>query len=172
MNLSSAPDAYDTLLSPKNIELFSEFGIYSSVELHSRYEILNDEYSKTIHIEALTMIDMINRQVLPAVIDFSSSIAESIVRKKAALPEMKIDAETERLAEIEGLENKLYKAVKELDKAVVIAADYTGSSLSHYYRNTVIPLMDSVREYCDGLELIVGQKNWPYPTYGEMLFYV
>ena len=172
MNLSSAPDAYDTLLSPKNIELFSEFGIYSSVELQSRYEILNDEYSKTIHIEALTMIDMINRQVLPAVIDFSSSIAESIVRKKAALPEMKIDAETERLAEIEGLENKLYKAVKELDKAVVIAADYTGSSLSHYYRNTVIPLMDSVREYCDGLELIVGQKNWPYPTYGEMLFYV
>ena len=172
MNLASAPDAYDTLLSPKNIEVFGEFGIYSSVELHSRYEILNDEYSKTIHIEALTMIDMINRQVLPAVMEFSSSIAESIVRKKAALPEMKIDAETERLAEIEGLENKLYRAVKELDKAVVLAADYSGSSLSHYYRNTVIPLMDSVREYCDGLELIIGQKNWPYPTYGEMLFYV
>ncbi len=172
MNLASSPDAYDTLLAPKNIELFSEFGIYSSVELHSRYEILNDEYSKTIHIEALTMIDMINKQVLPAVMEFSSSIANSITLKKAALPEMKLDAETERLAEIEGLENDLYRAVKDLERGVVFASDYTGSALAHYYRNTIIPYMEAAREFCDKLELIVGQKNWPYPTYGEMLFYV
>ncbi len=172
MNLASSPDAYDTLLAPKNIELFSEFGIYSSVELHSRYEILNDEYSKTIHIEALTMTDMINKQVLPAVMEFSSAIAEGIVAKKNALPEMKLDAEMERLAEIEGLENDLYKAVKELERSVVLASDYSGSSLAHYYRNTIIPCMDTARDFCDKLELIVGQKNWPYPTYGEMLFYV
>ena len=172
MNLASSPDAYDTLLSPKNIELFSEFGIYSSVELHSRYEILNDEYSKTIHIEALTMIDMINKQVLPAVMDFSTSIAAGIAAKKAALPEMKLDAEIGRLAETEGLENDLYKAVKELERAVAFAEDYTGSPLAHYYRNAVIPLMEDARTFCDKLELIVGQKNWPYPTYGEMLFYV
>ena len=172
MNLASSPAAYDTLLSPKNIELFSEFGIYSSVELHSRYEILNDEYSKTIHIEALTMIDMLNRQVLPAVMGFTGEIARGIVDKKAAVPGMKLDAETDRLAEIEGLENDLYKAVKELERAVAFAEDYTGSSLAHYYRNTVIPLMETARSYCDSLELIVGQKSWPYPTYGEMLFYV
>ena len=172
LNLSSSPEAYDTLLSPKNIELFNEFGIYSSVELHSRYEILNDEYSKTIHIEALTMIDMINRQVLPAVMDFSGEIAKGISYKRSAMPEMKTDAENERLAEVEGLENYLYKAVKELEKGVALAADYSGASLAHYYRNSILPLMDDVRSYCDALELIVGQKYWPYPTYGEMLFYV
>ena len=172
MNLVSSPDAYDTLLSPKNIDVFSEFGIYSSVELHSRYEILNDEYSKTIHIEALTMTDMINKQVLPAVIEFSSEIARGIVAKKDAMPDMRLDAEMDRLAEIEGLENNLYKAVKELERAVAFAEECTGSSRAHYYRSSVIPAMEEARTYCDQLELIVGQKNWPYPTYGEMLFYV
>ncbi len=172
MNLVSSPDAYDTLLSPKNIDVFSEFGIYSSVELHSRYEILNDEYSKTIHIEALTMTDMINKQVLPAVIEFSSEIARGIVAKKDAMPDMRLDAEMDRLAEIEGLENNLYKAVKELERTVAFAEECTGSSRAHYYRSSVIPAMEEARTYCDQLELIVGQKNWPYPTYGEMLFYV
>ena len=73
---------------------------------------------------------------------------------------------------VEGLENDLYKAVKELERAVAFAEDYTGSPLAHYYRNAVIPLMEDARTFCDKLELIVGQKNWPYPTYGEMLFYV
>ena len=172
MNLASAPDAYDAMLAPKNIEVFSEFGIYSSIELHSRSEILNEEYSKTIHIEALTMIDMINRQVMPAVIGYSARIASSIAAKRAALPEMNLDAETDRLAEIGALENDLHHAVKELEKAVAIASGYSGSPLAHYYRNTVLPLMDEVRTHCDALELIVGQKDWPYPTYGEMLFYV
>ena len=172
MNLSSSPEAYDTLLSPKNIEVFGEFGIYSSIELHSRYEILNDEYSKTIHIEALTMIDMINRQVLPAVMEFSGELAKGIAAKRSILPEMKTEAENSRLAEIEGLENNLYRETKNLERIVAAAEDYSGSSLAHYYRNSVIPQMESVRSYCDALELIVGQKNWPYPTYGEMLFYV
>ena len=165
-------NGYDTLLSPKNIELFGEFGIYSSIELHSRYEILNEEYSKTVHIEALTMIDMINRQVLPAVMEYSGSIAKGLEAKKAVLPQMKLEAEEGRLAQIVGLENALYRAVKDLDDAVSLAADCTGSSLAHFYRNSVLPLMDAARESCDALELIVGQRNWPYPTYGEMLFYV
>ena len=85
---------------------------------------------------------------------------------------MKLEAEEGRLAQIVGLENALYRAVKDLDDAVSLAADYTGSSLAHFYRNSVLPLMDAARESCDALELIVGQRNWPYPTYGEMLFYV
>ena len=170
MNLPSSPDAYDTFMAPKNIALFEEFGIYNSVEMHSRYEILHEEYSKTIHIEALTLIDMINRQVLPAVMEFSSELAEGIVNKKAALPGMNVEAEEERLAEIEGLVSKLYAANNELDKAVKISSDYEGSSLSHYSRSSIIPAMEEVRKYADQLELIVGQKHWPYPTSGEMLF--
>ena len=172
MNLPSSPDAYDTFMAPKNIALFEEFGIYNSVEMHSRYEILHEEYSKTIHIEALTLIDMINRQVLPAVMEFSSELAEGIVNKKAALPGMNVAAEEERLAEIEGLVSKLYAANNELDKAVKISSDYEGSSLSHYSRSSIIPAMEEVRKHADQLELIVGQKHWPYPTYGEMLFYI
>ncbi len=172
LNLASSPEAYDTLLAPKNIELFSEFGIYSSVELHSRYEILNEEYSKTIHIEALTMTDMINKQVLPAVMAYSADIARSINEKTAALPGMNLDAEKERLAEIEGLSGSLYRAVKELERTVAFSSDYEGSPLAHFSRNSIIPAMDEVRKYSDALELVVGQKYWPYPTYGEMLFYV
>ena len=172
LNLSSSPDAYDTFMAPKNIALFEEFGIYNSVEMHSRYEILHEEYSKTIHIEALTLIDMINRQVLPAVLEYSSALASGIVQKKTALPGMNIAAEEERLAEIEGLISKLYSANKVLDNAVKLSSGYEGSSLSHYSRSEIIPAMDEVRKHADQLELIVGREYWPYPTYGEMLFYV
>ena len=172
LNLSSSPDAYDTFMAPKNIALFEEFGIYNSVEMHSRYEILHEEYSKTIHIEALTLIDMINRQVLPAVLEYSSALASGIVQKKTALPGMNIVAEEERLAEIEGLISKLYSANKVLDNAVKLSSGYEGSSLSHYSRSEIIPAMDEVRKHADQLELIVGREYWPYPTYGEMLFYV
>ena len=85
---------------------------------------------------------------------------------------MNVEAEEERLAEIEGLVSKLYAANNELDKAVKISSDYEGSSLSHYSRSSIIPAMEEVRKYADQLELIVGQKHWPYPTYGEMLFYI
>ena len=172
LNLASSPDAYDTFMAPKNIALFEEFGIYNSVEMHSRYEILHEEYSKTIHIEALTLIDMINRQVLPAVMEYSSEIASGIIQKKTALPGMNVDAEESRLAEIESLVSKLYAANNELDKAVKLSSGYEGSSLSHYSHSDIIPAMEEVRKHADQLELIVGQKHWPYPTYGEMLFYV
>ena len=172
MNLRCSPDAYDTLISPKNISVFEEFGIYSSVELHSRYEILNEEYSKTIHIEALTLIDMINRQVLPAVFGYANEIAAGIATKKQVLPEMSFDAETDRLAKIESFASELHRATEELDKAVVLSGEREGSALAHYSHNEIIPAMEEVRKYADELELIVGQKNWPYPTYGEMLFYI
>ena len=86
--------------------------------------------------------------------------------------DMRLDAETGRLAEIEALENDLYAAVKELEADVARATAFSGSPLAHFYRNTVIPQMAAVRSSCDALELIIGQKDWPYPTYGEMLFYV
>ena len=172
MNLKSSPDAFDTLISPKNIAVFEEFGIYSSVELNSRYEILNEEYSKTIHIEALTLIDMINRQVFPAVMGYANEIAAGLEAKKRLLPSMSFDAETDRLARIESLLGSLYASVSSLDKAVILSSDREGSALAHYSHSEIVPAMEEVRRYADELELIVGQKDWPYPTYGEMLFYI
>ncbi len=172
LNLKSSPDAYDTFISPKNIALFEEFGIYSSVEVHSRYEILNEEYSKTIHIEALTLTDMINRQVLPAVESYAAKVAGGVAAKKAVLPDLKLAAESALLTKLGELTDDLYAAVNELEKLTDTAGSYEGSAEAHFYRNSVIPQMDKVREYADALELIVDQKDWPYPTYGEMLFYV
>ena len=172
MNLPTSPDAFDTLCSPKNIALFSEFGIYSSVELHSRYEILNDEYSKTIHIEALTLIDMINQEILPACMDYSSEIATGICRKRGALPGMRLDAEEARLGELEGLITALYNANKELERTVAEASSEHGSALAHYSSDRIIPQMNEVRKYSDSLELLCSEKHWPIPTYGKMLFYV
>lgn len=172
LNLKSSPDAYDTFISPKNIALFEEFGIYSSVEVHSRYEILNEEYSKTIHIEALTLTDMINRQVLPAVESYAAKVAGGVAAKKAVLPDLKLVAESALLTKLGELTDDLYAAVNELEKLTDTAGSYEGSAEAHFYRNSVIPQMDKVREYADALELIVDQKDWPYPTYGEMLFYV
>ena len=172
LNLSSSPEAFDTFTAPKNIELFSRFGIYNSIEMHSRYEILHEAYSKTIRIEALTMIDMVNKQILPAVMSYASDIAAGLNQKKAALPDMPFDAEVDRLAEIEGLVSRLYGAVKKLEEAVVAGEGLEGASLSHYFCSNVLPAMDDVRKHADALELIVGQKYWPYPTYGEMLYYV
>ena len=172
LNLKSSPDAYDTFIAPKNIELFSEFGIFNSVEMHSRYEILNEEYSKTIHIEATTLIDMVNRQVLPACTGYAGKVAAAVNAKKAALPTLECKSESALISELTALIDNLESAVTELEKAVALSAEYSGSDLAHYTRNSIIPLMDDVRGYADSLELIVDQKDWPYPTYGEMLFYV
>lgn len=172
LNLKSSPDAYDTFIAPKNIELFSEFGIFNSVEMHSRYEILNEEYSKTIHIEATTLIDMVNRQVLPACTGYAGKVAAAVNAKKLALPTLECKSESALISEITALIDNLENAVTELEKAVALSAEYSGSDLAHYTRNSIIPLMDDVRGYADSLELIVDQKDWPYPTYGEMLFYV
>lgn len=172
LNLKSSPDAYDTFIAPKNIELFSEFGIFNSVEMHSRYEILNEEYSKTIHIEATTLIDMVNRQVLPACTGYAGKVAAAVNAKKLALPTLECKSESALISELTALVDNLENAVTELEKAVALSAEYSGSDLAHYTRNSIIPLMDDVRGYADSLELIVDQKDWPYPTYGEMLFYV
>ena len=172
LNLKSSPDAYDTFIAPKNIELFSEFGIFNSVEMHSRYEILNEEYYKTIHIEAMTLIDMVNRQVLPACMKYAGEVAASVAAKKSVIPTLECRSESALITEVTALIDKLEGAVTELEKTVSLSAEYTGSDLAHYSRNAIIPAMDAVRDFADSLELIVDQKDWPYPTYGEMLFYV
>ena len=172
LNLKSSPDAYDAFIAPKNIELFSEFGIFNSVEMHSRYEILNEEYYKTIHIEAMTLIDMVNRQVLPACMKYAGEVAASVAAKKSVIPTLECRSESALITEVTTLIDKLEGAVTELEKTVTLSSEYTGSDLAHYSRNAIIPAMDVVRDFADSLELIVDQKDWPYPTYGEMLFYV
>ena len=170
-NLKNSPEAYDIMLDEKNIKLFTTFGVYSLKEMTSRQAILYEEYSKTIRIEALTMLDMVNKQILPTVMKYATEIADGIAVKTKVVPGINVDGEKARLVDIEEHIQSLFKAEAALEEAVA-GATSEGAELAHYNHDVVIPAMAEARKYVDELELIVGKKNWPYPSYGEMLFYV
>ncbi len=172
LNLSKSPDAYDAFIAKKNIDVFAEFNIFNSTEVFSRYEILTEEYSKTLHIESVTLVDMVNRQVIPACLRYAGEVASALEKKRAVLPALKCTAESKLIEEITELVDNLDAAVTKLEGIIEESTHYTGSHLAHYTCDNIVPAMAEVRKYADELELIVDQKAWPYPTYGEMLFYV
>lgn len=171
LNLRTAPEAFDTFLLKKNTDVFAKFHIYSAIEIHSRYEILNEEYSKTIHIEALTMIDMIRRMVLPAVVEYTSSLASGL-ESKFKVSKAPFKGERQLLDKLSALTDELDSAVAKLDSVTSAAEKYAGSSLSHYSRKVIIPEMAEVRRIADEMELLMPVENWPYPTYAKMLYYI
>lgn len=140
-------------------------------EIASRYEVLNDEYSKTIHIEALTLIDMINRKVLPRMEAYTGKIARGLVAKKA-ISDFPYRSEIRHLGEVSRLTDELYDASSELEDVTERSREFEGSELAHYSRSCILPAMEKVREFSDQLELIVASDYWPYPSYAEMLFYL
>ncbi len=171
MNLPSTPDALDTLIAQKNIDLFSEFGVFSPLEMHSRYEILVDEYCKTIHIEALTMRDMIVQEIIPAVISYASDLSQTINSKKAAMPNLACKAESDLLERIASLTDILYERNAVLSSMIEKSSAHKGPELAHYSRRCIVPAMADARQVVDELELLVGRDYWPMPTYGDILFY-
>ena len=172
LNLRSTPDALDSFVAEKNIALFKEFGVFSSVEMYSRFEILNEEYSKTIHIEAVTMQDMVAQQIIPAATFYATSLAQAINQKKTAIPELKCSTERNLLSKVSELTDVLSERTAVLTSIVEKSAEHSGAELSHFSRQCIVPAMESVRESADELELLVGKHYWPFPTYGDILFYV
>lgn len=171
LSLDSTPDAFDQYNAKKNVDLFGSFGIYSQKELKSRCDIHHDEYSKTIHIEALTMIDMVEKDILPSVYRYEGEIAREIKDINTVLGESVVLKSKERLEELVDLSNKLYSECRILSITVKEAENLKLSLQSHYYREEVLPRMDKVREYADKLELITDKKYWPMPVYSDILFY-
>ena len=172
LNLQSAPDAFDQYTAPKNIALFGEFGIYNAKEIESRCEIHHEEYSKTIHIEALTMLDIAVKRIIPAASKYASDLATGINQMKAAINMVYPGADEDILRKVISLTNELYGATNVLSEVVNEAENLSGSLQSHYYREEVLPRMEDVRRFADNLELIVAKDYWPLPTYSDMLFYV
>ena len=171
LNLESAPDAFDQYTAEKNIKLFGEFGIYTEKEVGSRMEIHHEEYSKTVNIEALTMYDIALRDIYPASVKYASSLAKSIVRMKEALPSLNTHSQEEILERITKLNNELYGECNILNITINEAHNLSGSLQSHYYSTDVLPRMERVRKICDELELLLAREYWPFPTYGDILFY-
>ena len=172
LNLKSTPEAYSHLLDAKNKKVLSEHGILSEVELASRYEIYNENYSKVINIEALTMLDMAKKLYLPAASKYAKELAEIVSLKKAA-GGVDDSYESELLAKVSSLTASIYNKVKALDKAVIEAKNVSETgALALYYRNTVFQAMSELRENVDELEGCVPAEVWPVPSYADLLFSV
>ena len=172
LNLAATPEALDVFVDKKNMELFSEFGVFSPTEMYSRYEILNEVYSKTINIEAVTMGDMIVQQIVPAASSYASELAQAINAKKAAVPALQCRAEISLLERISELTDTLSEKAALLSSLVEKSRAHSGSELSHFVRACIVPAMEDARAVADKLELLVDRKHWPMPTYADMLFYV
>ena len=171
-NYKSLPDAMEHYIDKKNIDLFVKHGIVSEQEIHARYEIELEHYSKQLNIEALSMLEMAKRDITPAVISFINELAQTVSFKKQASPFMSCYAEEGLLKSLSEELEAFVKKTDELEAAVKNAADYSGENLEHakYFRNTVFALMEELRAVGDEMETEMPSKYWPYPSYGEILF--
>ena len=171
MNLKTTPDALKHYTDEKNVKMLARHGICTATELESREEILLEEYCKTINIEALTMVDMATRQIMPACVDYSGKVSNNVAVKKS----IGIDspAEIQIAKQITDDMANMLNAINDLKQAVNTAPENVAIlERAEYFRDIVIPKMENLRAIADELETIVGEDNWPFPTYGQMLFYV
>ena len=171
-NLKSTPDALPSFIADKNVALFTKHGVFSEAEIHSRYEILLEEYSKTIHIEAKTLSDMVNKEFLPALLGYTDEVTCAVANRQSVvdLPctrEVKLikslSESYEKIAELEEtLETDTAKA-ESMDDAL---------ELAKFYHETIIEDMEAIRKVADAAELLMPSDALPYPSYSDMLFYV
>ena len=140
--------------------------------MHSRYEILLESFSKVINIEALTQLDMVKKQVIPAVTEYMKVLSDTIIAKTNVGLEASCEMEKSLLTKISSAANSLYAEVEALEKAVAEGANMTGEvvDIAKFYKYTVQSTMDKVRVYADELEQLVGKTYWPFPTYSDLLF--
>lgn len=172
LNLKSLPDAMEHFLDKKNIDLFVKNKICSADEIRARYEIELESYYKQINIEALTMIDMAKKNILPAVTSYVRDLTDTALAKKALSDAIPTSVEEDLIT---SLSNKLVcfsKKTAELEEAVIKASDYSDDNLKYakYYRETVFALMQELRAVGDAMETETASEYWPYPSYGELLF--
>ncbi len=171
LNLRSTPECLPYLLKEKNIALFATHKVYSETELRSRYEIMLENYSKVVNIEALTMIDMVHRDILPAASRFVNALTDTIISKKKVSRRIDRSYETSTAKTASALIGAAAKELSRLETAVSEAKQISGSFLlADHYRSRVITSMETLRGYVDRLEAITDTEYWPYPSYGDMLF--
>ena len=170
-NIKSMIEAAETLTTDKAVSLFEKFGIFTKVELESREEIIYETYAKTINIEALTMIDMAGKKIIPAVVKYSKNLADTVLAVKEAGADASVQADllkavTEKLAAMQ----KALAALKDAETKAGAMEDVKAQAF--FYKDTVKAIMDELRAPADELEMIVDKELWPIPTYGELMFEV
>ena len=171
-NLKTTVDSLPEFVSQKSIELFTKHHVFAESELHSRYEILMEGYCKTLHIEALTMVDMVKGEIIPACIDYQNELAELMERKRAC-GEYDASLEDHLLSSIAKLTSCLLKKLTVLESVLLESKEEQDIlTQASFYRDKVFGGMSELRLIVDELETLVAKKHWPLPTYAEMLFSV
>ena len=172
-NAKYTPLAMQALLADKNIRLMEQFGVLTKTEMHSRYEVEIEHYSKVINIEALTMLEMLRKQIMSAVAGYSSEVASAAAAKQAVSDKLSVRSETKLLEKLSAGADELSDAIDELQEAVDQAtAESDEPAKSYLYHDAVLPAMEKARKASDTLERICSEDYWPLPSYSRMLYYV
>lgn len=170
-NLRTTVDALPCFISEKNIGLFARHKIYNASEMHSRYDIQMDNYCKTLHIEALTMLEMIHKDILPAVTQYSGDLADTALKKQALSKDINCEMEKALVRRLSDLSARLYAEAEKMDEALQEVKNCASiTEQGNFYRDTVLSLMQETRTVADEIETLVGDGYWPYPTYGMLLY--
>ena len=172
-NKKNTPAALPALIEPKNIALMEDFGVLTKIEMESRYEVEMEHYSKIINIEALTMLEMARKQLLPAVNAYMSEVANTAASKLAVSESLSVRSETKALTRLSADADAMSDAVDELQAAVDAAKALSDESAKAVaFHDDVLPKMDALRAAADDAETICGEDYWPLPSYSKMLYYV
>ena len=173
LNLRTTPDAMPAMIADKNVKMLTAHKIFSPAELHSRYEILLENYSKTVNIEALTMVDMARKEILPAVEGYTKSLAETLAAKKAAVAGLPCKYETATITKLSELSDEIANATADLDGEIAkFQAIEDVTEAANDIRDVILGKMDALRAVCDEAETITAKEFWPFPTYSDLLFSV
>ena len=172
LNLRSTPDCLPYLLKEKNVEMFKRHKVFTETEINARYEILLENYCKTLNIEARTMVDMADKDLLPAVSKFAQALAKTICAKRAVSDRADCTYEEETLVKVSRLSAEMYRKTRALEDALVTLAGRQTDELgkAKYYRGEVFAAMNELRMAADEAECVMGREYYPYPSYGDLLF--
>lgn len=171
LNLKSTPEALPYYLHDKNVKLFTSHGIYTTDEIHARYEIAQEHYTKVVNIEALTVLDMASKDILPAISKYSKELADTISAKKVL--GVDYSYEFDILTKLSDGLKKAYEIKLTLEASLAKAKEISAiEKLSMFYKEEILTKMEALRDVIDGLEGLVDKKAWPYPSYGDLLYSV
>lgn len=166
-------DAIPAITTEKSVKMFEKFGVYTKAELESRAEIMYEAYIKALNIEAKTMIDMASKQIIPAIIKYTTVLADSINSVKVACADMDTSVQEELLAEVSAyLADTKVALAKLTDEVAKAATMEEGEEKAHYFKDVVKVTMEELRTPVDKLEMIVDKDMWPMPSYGDLMFEV
>ena len=170
-NLVSTPDALEQFTSEKNKKLLLDHKIFTEQELHSRYEILLDNYMKTVSLEANTMVEMIQKDLLPAIVSYTEQLARTASLKKSVVEDVSLVSEVALIKKLSQAQTELYNGIEQLKADNAMAKTIADSlEAAKFYQRVVLKDMADIRVFADEAEAVMPENMLPYPTYGQLLF--